>query len=64
MFNCICRICANLLDAGLGTMTRGCPFCHRMHLINLTEGGIGYLTTSYKDINNSKPRYVIKILEH
>jgi len=62
--NCICNHCIKLLDAGLGTMTRGCPFCHRMQLINLTEGGIGYLTTSYKDIEGSKPRYQIKVLEY
>lgn len=64
MSDCICRQCIRLFEIGLGTLTRGCPFCHRMHLISLTEGGIGHLTTSYKDIKGSKPRYQIQVLEH
>ncbi len=50
-----CRICTDLINAGLGKLMQGCPFCHRMELIELTDRGIGYTTTSYKDIEGAKP---------
>lgn len=63
MNNCICRICIRLIEAGLGTMTRGCPFCYRMYLINLIDGPIA-MANSHRDIKGSKKRYYSLELEN
>ncbi len=52
-----CRICTDLLNAGLGKFTQGCPFCHCMKMIELTDRGIGYTATSCKDVEGAKPRW-------